>query len=556
MKLLYWSFFGFLIFILFLPKLILAQGLAINSIQDEQLRLLFLLQNEPLPAPINRPYNYIQYNNLLNNDKEWWSRSLTGNSIKLSEKTQIGLHPLYLQNTYNSLLPIGENNQAAWYGSGHNPELMTGFWFASNFVTFSIYPHLIWQQNKDFLSPRFVPSDRYVIEGIAGVIDAPYRFGSDSYWTIDWGYSSLRLHYGALETGLSSEPLWWGPSNRYPLMMSNNAPGIHHAFFGTRKPLLIPYLGQFQFRWIIGYPHESNYADHATAGETRFINALNGSWTPAFLPTLTIGATRSYQLYEADGFDWNNVTVMFDPFQKSKLTESARENWQRTARDQTATFYALLLIPGANAEIYGEFFREDHSYDLRDFLQQPHQNGGWSFGFQKIFFAQLADLYKVNLEFTNLTMTQIQQTRSQTYYYAHSLIRHGHTNRGHILGAAIGPGSNSQFLSIDGYRGDYKAGFFVQRVTENDNFHLLSNTIESTPNENFGDYFRHRVNLNLGLNFLYGPGPFYLTGSYVWTKAYNYGRFDYGRLQGINITNYEHKDLYNSQLQIGITYVF
>lgn len=535
-----------------------AQSVPIGSLQEELLLLEGLLTDSLTTislTSVNRPFTRIFSNEVSNTSTKTnkLGRLTRGKIYSIPGGFESGLHPFQLQGTYNSILPHGENNQAAWYGTGMNPELMGGLWLASNYLTISIHPHIVWQQNKEFLRPRYAPTNRYEAEAIGVRIDSPYRFGNESYWTFDWGYSSIRLHYESIEAGISSEPLWWGPAVRYPLLMSNNAPGVHHAFVGTREALHLPYLGSFQFRWIIGYPQESKYVQRAIAGEKRFLNALNAAWSPAFLPQLTTGIIRLYHIYENRGFDWDNVTVMFNPFQKLSLPEDARENWQRTARNQAASFYAIFRIPEANAELYGEFFREDHSYDWRDFFQQPHQNSGWAVGIQKVFYAPLANIYKFNLEVTNLTISQIYQTRHQTYYYTHNTIRHGHTNRGHVLGAAIGPGSGSQFASLDAYRDDVKIGLMVQRVVENDTFHLRTNSITDT-NREFGDYYRHRVNLNLGVNFLYGPGPFYLTGSFIWTKAYNYGRFDYGR--GQNLTNYDRKDLYNSQLQMGITYVF
>src|SRR5690625_7055915 len=78
---------------------------------------------------------------------------------------------------------------------------------------------------------------RYIAEGIGVRSDAPFRFGPDPFTTFDWGNSYIRAHYKSIEAGLSTEPLWWGPMQRYPLIMSNNAPGVPHAFLGTRELL-------------------------------------------------------------------------------------------------------------------------------------------------------------------------------------------------------------------------------------------------------------------------------------------------------------------------------
>lgn len=532
---------------------------------DEQLRLNMLLSDSINIPPVHRPYSYNTYQSYFNTNyppiqSKWFNRELSGFSYDFPGGIRGGLFPVTVRNTVNSRFPYSENNGAAWYGKGNTTEFTGGFYIASGYFSINVQPHIIYQQNQDFLYPRFILTDsdgntRYLAEGINIAIDAPFRFGPNPFTTFDWGYSSIRLHYKKLEAGLSTEPLWWGASVRYPLIMSNNAPGIHHAFISLREPIRIPYLGKIQLKWIAGYPDESGYYDGDTAGQVRFTNAVNTSFSPAFLKNFTVGIIRVFHLYETDGFEINNLLRIFDPFSRARLVRSQGDDKVRQERNQTASLYAHLHLAETRAEIYFEFFREDHSYNIRDFINQPHHNSAFTFGFQKISNAPWFDFIKSNLEFTNLTASQLSQVRIQTFYYTHSRIRQGHTNRGQLLGAAIGPGSNSQYFSIDAYKGNYKAGFFAQRLVHNDNFHFIRGSASLNPSSNYGDYFRHRVDLNLGLNFLYGPGPFYLQSRLVWTKAYNYGRFDYGRFRGIDVTNYDRYDRTNVQFQIGITYI-
>lgn len=543
-----------------------AQVIPVGSLQDEFLRIQALLNDSTGYSFVNRPVSYIYSNERelsgtvsASASEALWNRPMNSTNFSPIRQIRAGFNPIALQNTYNTRLPYGHNNDAAWYGRGLITEFRAGFFITSDFVTINFYPHIIYQENQDFLYPRFISRRagevRYLAEGIGNEQDAPFRFGPSPFNTFDFGTSSIRLHYKQFETGLSSEPLWWGGAVQYPLIMSNNAPGIPHFFIGTREKVKIPYFGAVQFRWILGYPEESGYFDGTGSGQTRFTNAANFAFSPAFLKNLTIGITRVYHLYEVDGFDFGNVLVMFDPIRRASLVGSQGPDFQRQRRNQTASFYAHIHLPEANAEIYGEFYREDHSYDFRDYFVQPHHNSAYAFGFQKISKVPWFDFIKTNLEFTNLTSTQLNQVRPQAYFYTHSRIRQGHTNRGQILGAAIGHGSNSQYLGMDGYKGNYKAGFFIQRLVDNDNFHFQEGSVSVAPSSSFGDYFRHRVDLNIGLNFLYGPGPFYLQSRLVWTKAYNYGRFDYGNFRGINLTNYERNDRTNVQFQIGITYI-
>ena len=61
--------------------------------------------------------------------------------------------------------------------------------------------------------------------------------------------------------------------------------------------------------------------------------------------------------------------------------------------------------------------------------------------------------YKIQSKYIQLGMDKTEQTggrllRSAGSWYHHSWVNHGYTNYGEVLGAAIGPGSNSQYLSI------------------------------------------------------------------------------------------------------------
>jgi hypothetical protein len=536
-----------------------AQTVSVGSLQDEQLQLNLLLRDSLNFGAINRPSSVDFYDNVIKgdqNESKWWRRSLLASKKEIYPSVTIGATPFQFQNSINSRLPYGENNGAAWYGRGHTTEATGGFYLRSDYVSINVQPHIIYQENADFLTPRFIPRDAngnilYRAEGIGFLIDAPFRFGPDPYTTIDPGHSSFRIHYGKAEAGISTEPLWWGPMKRYPLIMSNNAAGMTHVFAGTRKPVKLPWIGSIQLKWIGGYPKDSEYYTGAEAERTRFVNMLNVAYIPSIFPNLTLGLIRTSYIYQDGGFNPSQVIDFFNVFRDSN-TANLQGN---DAQDQLASAYIHILFPEARAEIFAEFAREDFSFDTRDFLNEPGHNSAYAFGFQKLSDAPYVDFVKTHLEFTNLTTSQLEQVRPQTYFYTNSRFRQGNTNRGQIIGAAIGPGSNSQYLAVDAYKDNYKAGFFAQRLVDNDNFHFVRGSRSLAPPRNFGDFYRHRVDLTFGLNFLYGPGPFYINGQLAWTKAYNYGRFDYGDFSGVTIQNYERNDRTNVHLQIGITYV-
>ncbi|MEX2600436.1 MAG: capsule assembly Wzi family protein [Balneolaceae bacterium] len=557
------------LFFLFTPLLfpwrLDAQSIPVGDLREEQIRIQQLMNDSlRVSSFTNRPvwsHIYDAYMNPVSGQSGWWNRKLEiaeeeiGNP-DLGYSIRAGFYEPVFRSTFNSQLPYGENNAAAWYGRGTTSEMAGGIYLTSDYITITLRPQFVYQQNREFEDPRFLMRDsegniRYLPEGMGARVDLPYRFGPEPFWTTDAGQSSIRLHYKQIEAGVSSEPLWWGGAVRYPLMLSNNAAGVPHFFLGTREPVAVPYIGSFEFRFIGGWPQDSKWYDGPDDfRQPRFLNAVNVSFSPDLIPFLTLGFTRAFMEHVPNGVSFSDFTNVFT----AKNTTSTPEN--TSSLDQSVTVYARWLFPKAHAEIYGEFFREDRNYDFRDFLMQPHHNSGWSIGFQKLFFTSWPEFIKVNTEVTSLGTNRLDEIRWQTYFYTHSRVRQGQTNRGEVLGAAIGPGSNSVYLAVDGYKDDFKVGVFIQRLVENDHFHYRWNLENDDRPWGQGDKWNHRVNLNIGSNFLWGPGPFYVQGKLVWSKAYNYGRFDYGETAGWDWDNLEFHDVTNIQIQLGVRYVF
>jgi hypothetical protein len=226
------------------------------------------------------------------------------------------------------------------------------------------------------------------------------------------------------------------------------------------------------------------------------------------------------------------------------------------------TVYLRWAFPKAGAEVYGEFYREVADYNLREFYFELANDRAYTIGFQKVVQSHgWFNLFKINGEVNNLVPTRISEVRPQTYIYSHSLIRQGHTNQGQILGASIGPGSASEYLGAKGFFKQGDLGLFVQRVAVNDFFMFKYYNWHKDPRNVHGrigakDMWRHRINLNIGLNGRYMLGPLLLDAKIVWNKNFNYGRYNYGKLKGINFNNVEKNDIVNIQVQFSIRYNF
>ncbi|MCW9706034.1 capsule assembly Wzi family protein [Fodinibius salsisoli] len=556
------------------PAQTAAQTVPVGDFRDDQFRLLQLLSDSTAEISyMNRPVSKESYQKVRRNlgySDSWWASPDSTPKINISEDFTVGFYEPVLQATQNTKLPYGGNNGAAWYGRGINTEFQGGVYLTSDYLDISFRPHLIYTGNRDFEAPRFLPRDsegnvRYVAPGILPEdtldqrIDQPFRFGPDSYTTFDWGHSSIRFHHHGLELGISNEPLWWGPGVRYALVMSNNASGVPHGFLGSREPIELPWnIGHLQFRWIAAWPRDSKFFEDSISihyEKKRFMNGLNLIYSPSFLPNFHIGTSRIIQQYIPDGglkaADYFAIFRSF-PNPDEKALNSARDASHYEDKNALNSVYFRWVLPESNAEIYGELYKESHNWNFRDFLMEPQHGRAYTFGVQKIIESNWIDFVKVNAEVNSLLPGRIDEVRPQTYYYTHKRIKQGHTNRGQLLGAAIGPGSESQFVSIEGYFKKGKLGIFAQRMVDNNHFHYEFNQ-RFYPGGGFKDQFHHRINLNLGLTGAYQVGSFLLDGRITWNKNFNYGRFDLGKPAFYTI---EGHNVINMQYQLSVRYLF
>jgi hypothetical protein len=546
-----------------------SQTIPIDHLKEEQIRIQQLRHGSLYSSFTNRPvWNgvYDRYMDL-STESGLWGRKLDALEYDIGFSFKVGVYEPSLKITANSDLPYGENNEAAWYGRGLNTEFKGGVWITSEYLTITFRPQFVSQANMDFEEPRFIPTDQdgnflYVAEAIGNIIDRPFRFGSESFNTMSIGYTSVRLHYKMAEAGVSNEPLWWGPMSRYPLLLSNNAPGMRHFFAGTRSPLRIPYIGKLELKWLGAFPEDSDYFIYQPEEERkdRFMTGINISYSPAFAHNLHFGFSRVVHTYLEDGrLTGEDFGMIMDPFLLKNFLDTRGPLDNLKPRNHLNSIYARWIWPESRIELFGEFYREDFAYDSRDLLMEPQHNSGYAFGLQKLFDAPLANFYKAHIEFTNMTPSYLQEVRPQNYFYTHPLIRQGHTHRGQVLGAAIGPGSNSQFFSLDAYGDKGRLGIFVRRLADNSHFHYQFDRSLNRPEEfrqGFGDYWRNRTDLTIGGRGLFFYQQFLISGELSWTKLLNYGRFDYGRFGGLNIANFEPYDKTNVQFQVSVSYFF
>jgi len=132
--------------------------------------------------------------------------------------------------------------------------------------------------------------------------------------------------------------------------------------------------------------------------------------------------------------------------------------------DQLMSLFFRWVFAPAGAEIYAELGREEFPRSLREFLVAPQSTQAYVIGFQDAYRLNHTATLRTQVEFTNLEQPLVYPDRPPLDWYAGRATTHGYTQRGQLLGAAIGPGSSAQFLAVDYIVPRWQLGVFAGRT--------------------------------------------------------------------------------------------
>lgn len=446
------------------------------------------------------------------------------------------LLPLSLQQQFNSHHPYGWNDEAMIPAKGYQSMISGGFYLKFGPLSIQLRPEYVYATNSDFEQSNYMPPQ----------IDMPARFGNTPYNQLSWGQSSIKLNFGPVAFGLSNESLWWGPGINNSLILSNNAPGFKHLTLNTNRPIK-SFLGYFEGQIISGRLDPSGLQQGTNAytpdpTDWRYFTGFNINYHPKWVPGLTIGLTRTFNSYHQYVQKLSDYLPYFVPYQKSSVGDGG----DRIPRDQLTSIYARWLFVKAQAEIYFEYGLNDNSYDLRQFINRPDMSRAYLFGFRKMI--PLNDKAKHILfgaEITQMSQSIDRILEQHSSWYTHYQVLAGHTNKGKILGAGIGPGGNSQSIDVSWVYGLKKIGVSLDRYEHDvDNYEF----------DNINGNSRKWVDFAFGLQ-----------------GEWNYKNLLFSvKLQHIKSLNYQwvlkdyvpgqyyipHNDVYNFHGQLGLTYRF
>ena len=361
----------------------------------------------------------------------------------------LGMTPATVTLSYRSAYPFDRDDGALWTGRGFATALTAGVRFEAGPLRVVLDPAVSYQQNRAF---KLVGNGgfRYPYQ----TLDWPQQPGLGSFWTFAPGQSVIALQAGAAEVALSTENLWWGPARRYPILLSNTAPGFPHLRLGTSRTVDIGF-AKLDLDLLWGRLDESGQFDAIVDNNYRLFTGVFLELRPAFAPGLSLGiaGVQHNRWDEARRFFVNLFTF---PFNEEESTEgngllSVQARWRLTESE---------------ADFYAEWAREDFWLNLDDLLAEIDHSQGYLLGFEKIVRGPSTPL-RLSGELIHLGSSPTFQSRgriSRVSFYEHGPVPQGHTNRGQLLGAAIGPGSDAQYLAADLLFDRRTLGVYLERI--------------------------------------------------------------------------------------------
>jgi hypothetical protein len=420
----------------------------------------------------------------------------------------LDLVPAVLEVSGNTTYPYGGNDGPMWQGRGVNAQLGVGLSFRWGILSAAFVPSVAWQQNADYpIVPTGRPGNLAYANWIYGdALDYPQRFGPSSFWTPSLGQSYVQIAYAGVGLGISTENMWWGPSMRNSILMTNTGAGMPHAYLGTVRPVDI-WIGNLEANAWAGWIDRSRY--FYTRDPAYFI-AFTGDLELRWVRGLYLGATRievrPSGCFNCDGNGFIGL-------------------WGRW------------VFPPAGVEVYGEWTRDDAWYNMKDLVREPDHSSGYAIGLQKVF---LGNDYWVRLraEITDYSIPRPPRwwRPNPVLYYTHG----GNTNYsvgGQMLGAAIGPDASTQGLDVDVITPSGWYGGYLERVRRNDAWYSYSSLSQDLKSD---------VEVTVGLRWQKPLGPVDLGATAALSKRWNRdytGQNEWNGHLGVQLTFWPSKPL-------------
>ena len=404
--------------------------------------------------------------------------SRTRVAVDSLQRVRMSPIPLDVQFTNNSRIPLSLNDGAMWAGRGTSALVTGGLTLTWQRLRIIVAPSLWRTTNQSFA----LPTDPEIVPAIPAPrsqwsspyhwysrsLDLPRRFGDVTLLAVDRGQSGVWMVWDRVAVGVSNEQQWWGPGQRNALLLSNNAAGFGHLFVRTPRPLKSA-LGDVEGSYLLGTLTASRFFEFGPpTNPARSISAAAVTLAPASVSGLTLGVARIVVASLEARVDVS--AHVLDVFRSVPSPNDLPfgDPTQIRGRDQLMSLFARWVFPSDGAEVWAEWGRADQPESLLDFSTSPGHSQAYTIGAQ--FAKPLTARWSLGVEFEHTKTQQSGTFRERptgSWYTSRSVIQ-GFTQRGQILGAAVGPGANAQWLAMDLRDSLSSAGIFFGRIRWDD----------------------------------------------------------------------------------------
>jgi len=385
--------------------------------------------------------------------KSDWGNAFLPSESKTRLKGQFAalLLPLEAEGVYNSAFPFGYNDGALWVGRGFTGAVNGGVAAGVGPLHIQIEPLTFAAQNQAFPLLVNPAASNPLADGVyPASIDQPQRFGTTGYGRFDPGQSTARMETGPVFAEVSTANQWWGPALEEPLILGNNAAGFPHMTFGTAYPINL-WIGFLHGRVMWGKLSQTRFSPELE-DSVRLASGAVGVFVPRGVPGLEIGVARFFHsAWPAEGFIHASFGHLFEPILKQQLAKPDNPSGENPDNQLASVFGRWVFAP-IGFEVYGEYAREDHNKDIRDFLLEPDHIAGYSLGAQRVWRPGDSTLAVGRFEILNTRISHLEQGRPQGPFYVHSFLAQGHTQLGQVLAAPGGLGGGAATLAFDWYK--------------------------------------------------------------------------------------------------------
>lgn len=466
-------------------------------------------------------------------DSEWnYYRELKGEKedrhmfynplIETSYNKGFQIAPVSTLGSFNSTYANGINDGAPWQGRGFNGRFEAGLHYSNSWLSIDLLPEFWVAQNSDFDTMETPLSsgwgDYYKVYDqenqtyIFQPFDSLQRYGDELYYEFDFGQSHIEANYKELiELSLSTRNFSYGSAKYNPIIVSKHSKAIPNLNFGTYDKLESP-IGNIEFKMTYGIMKESDFYDNGSPDENAFLSSLTLGYEPWFIPGLSLGVnTLYYRPYKNA-----ELNDLFGPINiiTSAITSGGKggATGAHSGSDDTDQFASVVAdwkAPGTNFHIFMEWGRNDFNGGLENMLTTPEHSQAFSIGASYLLEYGIGD-FLLSVEFTEL-----KQERDHVYRPAGPWYRHGwgeswhqgFVNNGQIMGAPIGPGSNSQTVEVTYFKNRQKYSLIFNRTLfDNDYYYNVYVPIVGLDDKSEGgnwfnsSLYAHRWKMSLMLN--------------------------------------------------------